>query len=457
MRAALAARGPFRRLASRFADRLAHLTERSPPLSRVLRGAGLAMAIRVVGVALALLTQVALARWMGQFEYGVFLFAWSWVFLLALVGTLGLDRAAVRFIPEYVGSERPGHVAGVVRSFRWLVVAGGLGLAACWCLGVLLLADRIPAYYVAPLCAASLSIPFFAQLNLHAEMSRAFAWVGQAYAPSNILRPVLLIAFVAALVALGWPRTGTDVMIAAALATGVCALVHAGLFQARVPAEVRHAAPVYRTRDWLRIALPMFLSGGAVLILLHTDLLLLGVLATPNDVAIYGAATRIAYVNALVFFAMSVVSVPQFSDLLARGRTDELQTLLHSVIGWTFWPSLLLVAGLLLLGRPILELFGPQFATGYPVLAILVLASLFRAITGPLAELLAVSGNQDVAAVALWSGAFANVVLNLLLIPAYGPLGAAVATSLAWVSIRVCFVVLVWRRLGVVPFLVGRR
>jgi len=415
------------------------------------------MAIRVVGAALALVTQVALARWMGQFEYGVFLFAWSWVFLLALVASLGLDRAAVRFIPEYVETQRPRHVAGVIRSFRWLVLAGGLALAGCWCLGVLLLADWIPAYYVAPLCAASLSIPFFAQLNLHAELSRAFAWVGLAYAPSNLLRPVLLIACVGALVALEWPRTGTEVMVAAALGTLVCALVHARLFQGRIPHEVRHAAPAYQTRHWLRIALPMFLSGGAVLILLHTDLVLLGVLATPNDVAIYGAATRIAYVNALIFFAMSVLSVPQFSALLGRGQTEELQGFLQSVIGWTFWPSLLLVIGLLLLGRPILELFGPQFAAGYPVLAILVVASLFRAITGPLGELLAVSGNQDIAAVALWGGALANVVLNLVLIPAYGPVGAAVATSLAWVSIRVCFVVLVWRRLGVVPFLVGPR
>ncbi len=86
MRAELAARWPFRRLT--------FLAERSQPLDRVLRGAGLAMAIRVVGAALALLTQVALARWMGQFEYGVFLFAWSWVFLLALVASLGLAHPA---------------------------------------------------------------------------------------------------------------------------------------------------------------------------------------------------------------------------------------------------------------------------------------------------------------------------------------------------------------------------
>jgi O-antigen/teichoic acid export membrane protein len=199
----------------------------------------------------------------------------------------------------------------------------------------------------------------------------------------------------------------------------------------------------------------MLLSGGALLILLHTDLLLLGLLATPNDVAIYGAATRIAYVNAFIFFAMSVLSVPQFSALLGQGRTGELQTFLRSVIRWTFWPSLLLVVGLLLLGKPLLELFGPRFVAGYPVLVILALASLFRACTGPIGELLAVGGSHDIAAAALWGGALANVVLNLVLIPAYGPVGAAVATSLAWVAIRCCFIVLVRRRLGVVPFLVG--
>src|SRR3974390_2143832 len=63
--------------------------------------AGKVFLIRVANGALALGTQALLARWMGAFEFGIFIYVWTWVLMIGALSDLGLSSAARRFIPEY--------------------------------------------------------------------------------------------------------------------------------------------------------------------------------------------------------------------------------------------------------------------------------------------------------------------------------------------------------------------
>ena len=76
---------------------------------RTSLGAALAFAIRIASAGLLYLSQIVLARWMGSFEYGIFVFVWVWVLILGGLSTLGLSIVLIRYIPEYL--ER--HLLGV--------------------------------------------------------------------------------------------------------------------------------------------------------------------------------------------------------------------------------------------------------------------------------------------------------------------------------------------------------
>ena len=65
------------------------------------RTALIAFGLRIASAAVAYLSQVFLARWMGGFEYGVFVFVWVWVLILGGLSPLGLNVSIIRFIPEY--------------------------------------------------------------------------------------------------------------------------------------------------------------------------------------------------------------------------------------------------------------------------------------------------------------------------------------------------------------------
>jgi O-antigen/teichoic acid export membrane protein len=99
---------------------------------------------------------------------------------------------------------------------------------------------------------------------------------------------------------------------------------------------------------------------------------------------------------------------------------------------WMFSLSLVGTLALLFLGKTILSLFGPEFVAGYPVMVVLSIGLLIRALAGPLQGLLVVTGRQNVAAFALAVTVVINITLNILLIPKYGLMGAAIATSIAF-------------------------
>jgi O-antigen/teichoic acid export membrane protein len=66
----------------------------SSEASLTKRLAGTIFIIRVVSAALAYLSQILLARWMGGSDYGVYVYVWTWVLLLGSMMDFGISTSA---------------------------------------------------------------------------------------------------------------------------------------------------------------------------------------------------------------------------------------------------------------------------------------------------------------------------------------------------------------------------
>ena len=106
------ARRIYSRAVALFADGSDHSIAR--------RVAGAAFLIRVASAALVFLSQILLARWMGSFEFGIYVYVWTWVLLLGELADLGLASAAQRFIPEYSAAAARSLLRGFLLGSRWL-------------------------------------------------------------------------------------------------------------------------------------------------------------------------------------------------------------------------------------------------------------------------------------------------------------------------------------------------
>jgi len=107
---------------------------------------------------------------------------------------------------------------------------------------------------------------------------------------------------------------------------------------------------------------------------------------------------------------------------------------------------------LALLGPFALSLFGAGFEKGYPAMLVVLTGLVLRSATIPVEYLLNMTGHHTDTMRVYALAAVANIGLNILLIPTYGILGAAIATYTAMLSGNFCLYLLVRKRLGVNAF-----
>ena len=161
--------------------------------SRAQRAAGIAFLIRVASAALIYVSQVLFARWMGSFEFGVYVYVWTWVLLLGGLVDLGIATGAQRFIPEYTGRKQLEMLRGFLSGSRWLVLAMATAWAALAALGVRLFGNHLDSYEIMPLYIACVGLPLFTLGRLQDGMARSFDWINLALMPPYVIRSLLLI------------------------------------------------------------------------------------------------------------------------------------------------------------------------------------------------------------------------------------------------------------------------
>lgn len=419
------------------------------------RRALFAFSIRVASAAIAYLSHALLARWMGAFEYGVFAYVWIWVIILGALSNLGLSTSVMRFVPQYRERGEADHLRGFVLRSLTISLAAPTAIAIAGAGVLYALQDVVTSYYVLPLFLAAICLPMFGLVETQDGVARAFSWIDVALLPPYIVRPVLLLALMAAAVLADAEPDAVTALWAAIGANWLTAAGQFLLLRRRLSGAVEPGPRRYRIGHWLAVSLPFMFMDGFYLILSHTDVLILDLFRQPEDIAVYFAALKTTGLIAFVHFAVIAVVTPRISQQHAAGRRDELAALLRDASQWMFWPSLLTAAGVLALGWPLLWLFGAGFTYAYPVMFILAAGLMVRAAMGPADALLNMMGHQKLTMLNLLAATVLNVALNLLLIPLYGLYGAAAATALS-VSIQaVMLLLLARRRLGLNPSVFG--
>jgi O-antigen/teichoic acid export membrane protein len=334
-----------------------------------------------------------------------------------------------------VGSRLQGFVAATI-----LALIGGSGLY--------FFGAHLESYYLIPLFLGAITLPMMAIAELQDGLSRAFNWADLSLWPTYVIRPVLVLVFMWIAVRYGARPDAVTGMAAVIAATYVTSIGQLLMLERRVRRAVPAGPRDYAPTEWISIALPIFVVEGLFNLLTNIDIMLVGHFAEPDQVAIYYAAAKTMVLLHFVYYAVKAGSAQRFSQYYASGDRTRLAAFLRDTIHWTFWPTLALAVFLLVFGRPLLLFFGPSFGSGYPLLFILAAGILVRASIGPAEILLAMAGQQGIAAVIYVATFVVNVALNVILIPRYGLSGAAFAVSISLVVETAALYTLIATRLG---------
>jgi len=417
----------MRRLATRAIEVLYANTDRA----ETQRNAIAAFLIRVASAGLLYISQAILARWMGSFEFGIYVFVWTWVLVLGGLSHAGLGLAMIRLVPQLRETGKLGVLRGLLLGGRLFAV--GLSTAVATLAGIALwqFPEVLAHHYVLPVFIALFCLPMATLTEVQDGVGRGQGWMFTALLPPYVLRPLLLLASMAAAVAAGYPATAVTAAFAAIAATWLTAIVQTVMIERKLARTLPQVPRSYQPGAWAAISLPLLVIGGCEMLLQNADILIVSRYMSPSDVAIYFAAAKTMSLIMFVHYAVGSAVANRFAALHARGDRKALEAFIRDAVNWTFWPSLAAALAILVLGKPLLSLFGPAFVSGYPVMAILAFGFLVRSAMGPSDFLLNMLGEQRRCARALMMAAAVSLVLNFALVPLWGLVGAAVATALA--------------------------
>ena len=428
--------------------RLRSMLDGSGEASLTKRLAGTIFIIRVISAALAYLSQILLARWMGGSDYGVYVYVWTWVLLLGSMMDFGISASAQKIIPEYRACGEHELLRGFLSGSRWMTFAVSALVSVLLAIVVDGLSPWIDANAITPLFIGCITLPAFVVANTQDGIARSHDWMRLGLMPQFIVRQSLIIGFTAGAFALGFDLGATLAMLASAAAVWIAMIGQMIVLNRRLGHHIKPGPKAYNFRGWLAISLPILMVEGFYLLLSYTDVLVLQQFRSSEEVGVYFAVVKTLALVSFIHYAMSATTAHRFAEYHTSGDSARLSAYVAHAIKWTFWPSLAATILLLAMGKPLLWLFGPQFVVGYDIMFVAAIGLVVRSAIGPVERLLNMLGHQHICALA-YALAFAmNVVLCVALVPRFGGHGAAAATSISLVFETVLLFWIVRKRLG---------
>lgn len=405
-------------------------------MARAARGSGLNLMGAAVSAVANFMLTVAVTRGAPKDIAGI-LFAITSVFLMASsIGRLGTDTGLVYFIAK----SRADQQAGRIRDYVTVALRPVL-IAAAVMVGLMALSGPVFSGFIGNdhrglvvqyLIALAVFIPFAGVENVALSATRGLGTMRPNALIEQVGRPLVQYAMV--LLALKLDNTA---LLAAAW--GFCyapAAVFAWVALRRRLARINddRAGRSTSGREFWSFTAPRSAASIMQLALQRLDIVLVAVMVGPAQAAVYTAATRFVVLGQMGRNAVSLAVQPDLAQSLHRGDRHGTNALYQATTAWLMlvtWPVYLTLC---LQGDLVLRLFGSGYVEGADVLVLVSAGMLIATLCGDVDVVLIMAGRTSWSLVNVTGALVVNVVLDLVLIPHFGILGAAIGWSVAIVT-----------------------
>lgn len=430
-------------------------------ISTLYKKSAVSLLIKCTNVLLTFSLSILLARTLGAQGYGLYTFALAIVMMSAVPAQMGLPQLVVRETARAAGAEEWSTIKGL---WRWATLAALV--FSCLAVSIALIAiaffrDSWDSQGYGVLLVGLFLVPLIGLAAVRSASLRGLGAVGYGLLPEGVVKPAALIVGVMAYLSMLEPSASLTAGQAMGLnvASAFLAFI-AGAFILRwhIPSEIRRELfRKYKHAEWLNAVIPLALVMGFRQIVSYTDLLMLGIYRSTEEVGVYRAASHLSLLIVFGLQAINQVIQPRVAVLYQQGDIQSLQRLVTKSTRLIFGLALAPVVIMVVWGADLLDmLYGGDFAVGGEALAVLAIGQLVSASVGSVALLLNMTGFERVTLKSIMIAAIINIALNVALIPEYGMLGAAFATAASIMVLNVVLCVLVSRRVGVKAFIMNR-
>jgi PST family polysaccharide transporter len=377
---------------------------------------------RVLKVSLNLLFGILLARYFGAEYFGLIGFAMALVAIFSPVANLGLDNIVVKELVNHEGSEN-----AILGSVFFLKIIGG-SIAFSLALATIYLirpSDKISIYLVFLFGLVFLfKSADIVKLWFEAKVkSKYIVWLESILLLCFFIFKIVMIFMGAGIVFFGWIAVAESVFLAVG---------YLMLYKKRVGSFFSWNAQYSLCKSLMVQSWPLILSGIAIVLYMRIDQIMLGQMLGNEAVGIYSVAVRFSeawnFIPIIIVASLfpAIIKVKKINDVMYVKNLQRLYDFL-------FMLALLIAIVMSFVSVWLVELLlGESYSASGVVLSIHIWASIFVFLGVAGGKWLILEGFQKHLFYRSLFGVASNVALNLILIPLYQEVGAAMATLFSY-------------------------
>lgn len=423
-------------------------------LNTIAKGAVLVGFGMVISKFLTYLYRAAIARLIGPEAYGQLSLGITVMSLGGTISLLAVNQALKKYVSEYESIGDTAAIKGTVLSAIQLTLPLSILAGAAIFLSADFIANRIfDSQGLTPVLKVfAFVIPFANFSKVSISTTIGFKKVKYRVITNQIFQNTVQLIGAVALIYLGYGVIGA----AGGWLLGVIlSSLLAFYFMERKlgPIVTSDVEPKYHRREMLAFSSPLLFSGIIGTVLGWSDTAFIGYFMSDTSVGFYNAALPTALLIMLPYQALKSLVLPSMSELANRNEDEEFSDTLKTVTRWTTilgFPAFIIM---FLFSDQVLHiLFGAEYRQASSALVILAAGYLFSSSIGHLDEAIKSISETSLLLKNSIANLALNIVLNIVLIPIYGIVGAAIATTTSIIFVNLLLILEMYYIRKIHPF-----
>ena len=366
-----------------------------------------------------------ITKTLGAHDYGIWAQVQVTINLVLVFVGLGLPGAIVRFLPaktdrgeiqeDFYSTFCLVFLATLIVSIMWIAAADFIGRAFFDGATVIV---RITGLIILVWSLDSLFLTLF---RVFRQMKR--------YAVFTIANTYVQVGLIAYLVLNG--HGILSIVLAVLAIRAVVFIILLFLIKSQIGIKRPHFS---RIKEYLTYGLPTIPMSMASWVISSSDRYIVGYFIGMASVGIYSAGYSIGQIPLMLASVLGFVLPPALFKLYDEGRMEEVKTHLRYSLKYLLAVAIPFVFGAVILADPVLRVFSTAeiASAGYFVVPLVALSILFVCVNSVIALILSLVKKMKVLGAIFIIAALVNLGLNILVVPRWGILGAAITTLIAY-------------------------
>jgi len=376
------------------------------------------------------LFSIMMARWLGPQMLGIYSLGNAITRIGEIFGIMGLDNGVLRYVSrekEKNDKVKNSIYSSIKMGFISSIIIGVLVyFSSDWIVSDLLNEDKFLSMVIK---TYAVTLPFTVTTLIASFATQGFKILKYKVFVNQIINPLtLLLSMILSYVFFGPKIAILAPTIVSAIIGFFLILFYLKRF---VDISINKVINAKIDTAILRFSLPLMFVSAIGIIMHWTDIIMLGILDDAYSVGLYHPVERTAGLTRMILFAFASIFAPLFSQYFHEGNQKKMLEVFQLSTKWILLTSLPLFIFLILFSNTILMLFGAEFGNNSLALPILTVGIMIQAIFGLGSPSLTMSGFQKYNLINALVALFTNISLNIMLIPEFGIVGAAMGTTIA--------------------------